>query len=81
MTDLDWFSPDRQQVGKTILEQTLDSPSSDSLVLDEVFCKGSILTVSTKSDTTKSGSRISWVPLVDSLEDRLLDKSLSVFSE
>ena len=58
-----------------------DSPFSDSLVPVDVFCKGSVLIVSTKSDTTKSGSRISWVPLVDSLEDRLLDKSLSVFSE
>lgn len=58
-----------------------DSPSSDSLLLEDVFCKGSVLTVSTKSDITKSGSRMSCVPLVDSLEDRLLDKSLSVFSE
>lgn len=57
-----------------------DLPSSDSLELDDVFCKESVLTVSTISDTTKSGSKISWVPFVDSLEDRLLDKSLSVFS-
>lgn len=57
-----------------------DLPSSDSLELGDVFCKESVLTVSTISDTTKSGSKISWVPFVDSLEDRLLDKSLSVFA-
>lgn len=58
-----------------------DLPSEDSLALDDLSCRGFVSTVWTRAGTTESESRISWVPLVDSLEDRLLDKSLSLFSE